>query len=77
MIGATLYSYKAIQKATNNFANKIGEGLSAEVYRGKLDGHEVAVKCFRLDMHSSDEFKNEVSTWNLDYTQICELALGL
>lgn len=62
MIGATLYSYKKIQKATSNFANKIGEGQSAEVYRGKLDGQEVAVKCFRLGMHSSDEFKNEVST---------------
>jgi RIO-like serine/threonine protein kinase len=62
VIGATLYFYRVIQKATNNFANKIGEGLSAEVYRGKLDGQEVAVKCFRPEMHSNDEFKNEVST---------------
>lgn len=66
MIGATLYSYKVIQKATNNFARKIGEGQSAQVYRGKLDGQEVAVKCFKSEMsnNSSDEFKNEVNTRN-------------
>ena len=79
MVGAKLYSYEVIQKATNNFKTKIGEGGSAQVYRGKLDGQDVAVKCLNLKspQRSIKEFKNEVSTWNLDFTQICEFPLGL
>lgn len=79
MIGATLYSYEEIKKATKNFKTKIGEGGCAKVYRGELDGQDVAVKCFESKMldKSKDHFKNEVSTWNLDFTLIRQLPLGL
>ncbi|CAN6452103.1 unnamed protein product [Victoria cruziana] len=57
------FSLTSIRTATDNFseANKLGEGGYGPVYRGTIDGKEIAVK--RLSNQSgqgSIEFKNEV-----------------
>ncbi|KAJ0764294.1 putative protein kinase RLK-Pelle-DLSV family [Helianthus annuus] len=59
----TLFSLSKISRATNDFAvdNKLGEGRFGPVYKGVLEGQEIAVK--RLSKSSQqglDEFKNEV-----------------
>ncbi|KAJ0721915.1 putative protein kinase RLK-Pelle-DLSV family [Helianthus annuus] len=59
----TLFSLSNISRATNDFAvdNKLGEGGFGPVYKGVLEGQEIAVK--RLSKSSQqglDEFKNEV-----------------
>ncbi|KAM0937048.1 putative protein kinase RLK-Pelle-DLSV family [Dioscorea sansibarensis] len=58
-----LLDYNTIMAATNNFAfaNKLGEGGFGPVYRGNLQGQEIAVK--KLSKSSGqgyEEFKNEV-----------------
>nr|XP_043615891.1 G-type lectin S-receptor-like serine/threonine-protein kinase At4g27290 [Erigeron canadensis] len=58
-----LFSLSQIYRATNNFSmeNKLGEGGFGPVYKGMLEGQEVAVK--RLSKSSRqgvDEFENEV-----------------
>nr|XP_043615907.1 G-type lectin S-receptor-like serine/threonine-protein kinase At4g27290 [Erigeron canadensis] len=58
-----LFSLSQIYRATNNFSieNKLGEGGFGPVYKGMLEGQEVAVK--RLSTSSRqgvDEFVNEV-----------------
>nr|XP_043620436.1 G-type lectin S-receptor-like serine/threonine-protein kinase At4g27290 isoform X4 [Erigeron canadensis] len=58
-----LFSFSTIEKATASFSpdNKLGEGGFGPVYKGILEGGEIAVK--RLSNTSSqglDEFKNEV-----------------
>ncbi|XP_017408618.2 LOW QUALITY PROTEIN: cysteine-rich receptor-like protein kinase 25 [Vigna angularis] len=57
------FKLSVIEAATNNFSqeNKIGRGGFGEVYKGVLDGRQIAVK--RLSISSSqgeNEFKNEV-----------------
>ncbi|XP_076928944.1 G-type lectin S-receptor-like serine/threonine-protein kinase At4g27290 [Bidens hawaiensis] len=57
------FSLSKIANATNNFStnNKLGQGGFGPVYKGVLEGREIAVK--RLSKTSSqgfDEFKNEV-----------------
>ncbi|KAL8257662.1 hypothetical protein R6Q59_029703 [Mikania micrantha] len=59
----SLFGLSKIQRATNNFSvdNKLGEGGFGPVYKGVLEGQEIAVK--RLSKSSQqglDEFKNEV-----------------
>ncbi|KAJ0718673.1 putative protein kinase RLK-Pelle-DLSV family [Helianthus annuus] len=59
----TLFCLSKISRATNDFAvdNKLGEGGFGPVYKGVLEGQEIAVK--RLSKSSQqglDEFKNEV-----------------
>ncbi|KAM0010028.1 putative protein kinase RLK-Pelle-DLSV family [Helianthus debilis subsp. tardiflorus] len=59
----TLFSLSKISRATNDFMvdNKLGEGGFGPVYKGVLEGQEIAVK--RLSKSSQqglDEFKNEV-----------------
>lgn len=56
------FTFQSIASATNNFSstNKLGKGGFGEVYKGKVDGQEVAVK--RLSRNSGqgvNEFKNE------------------
>ncbi|XP_039115264.1 receptor-like serine/threonine-protein kinase SD1-8 isoform X1 [Dioscorea cayenensis subsp. rotundata] len=58
-----LLDYNTIMAATNNFAfvNKLGEGGFGPVYKGNLQGQEIAVK--KLSKSSGqgyEEFKNEV-----------------
>nr|XP_043620434.1 G-type lectin S-receptor-like serine/threonine-protein kinase At4g27290 isoform X2 [Erigeron canadensis] len=58
-----LFSFSAVAKATASFSsdNKLGEGGFGPVYKGILEGGEIAVK--RLSITSSQglhEFKNEV-----------------
>nr|XP_043623399.1 G-type lectin S-receptor-like serine/threonine-protein kinase At4g27290 isoform X2 [Erigeron canadensis] len=58
-----LFSFSTIEKATASFSlyNKLGQGGFGPVYKGILEGGEIAVK--RLSSTSSqglDEFKNEV-----------------
>ncbi|XP_060667648.1 G-type lectin S-receptor-like serine/threonine-protein kinase SD1-13 isoform X2 [Ziziphus jujuba] len=58
-----LLSFSSVMAATDNFSlcNKIGEGAFGPVYKGKLQGHNIAVK--RLSKHSRQgltEFKNEL-----------------
>ncbi|XP_060672906.1 G-type lectin S-receptor-like serine/threonine-protein kinase CES101 isoform X2 [Ziziphus jujuba] len=56
-------SFSSVVKATDNFSvlNKLGEGGYGPVYKGKLQGYEIAVK--RLSKNSGQgmaEFKSEV-----------------
>ncbi|XP_017695981.2 G-type lectin S-receptor-like serine/threonine-protein kinase At4g27290 [Phoenix dactylifera] len=59
-----LFSFSTLLAATNNFSasNKLGEGGFGPVYKGMLEGHELAVK--RLSRSSGQgvvEFRNEIS----------------
>ncbi|XP_057537429.1 cysteine-rich receptor-like protein kinase 44 isoform X2 [Amaranthus tricolor] len=60
------FSVGTIKVATDNFAdeNKLGEGASGTVYKGKLpDGQEIAVKRFERNAILGDaQFKNEILT---------------
>ncbi|KAK4263844.1 hypothetical protein QN277_029207 [Acacia crassicarpa] len=65
-LGVPLFSYKELEKATNNFdhSRELGNGGFGSVYYGKLqDGREVAVK--RLYDHNYrrvEQFMNEIET---------------
>ncbi|XP_059069153.1 rust resistance kinase Lr10-like [Cryptomeria japonica] len=59
----TRYSYSSLQKITNNFAHKLGEGGFGIVYKGKLpSGTLVAVKMLDHSRQSETQFMNEVAT---------------
>ncbi|KAM3396146.1 G-type lectin S-receptor-like serine/threonine-protein kinase [Capsicum galapagoense] len=58
-----LVDLSTIAKATNNFSidNQIGEGGFGPVYKGLLEGQEIAVKRLsRTSTQGENEFKNEV-----------------
>ncbi|WMV39795.1 hypothetical protein MTR67_033180 [Solanum verrucosum] len=58
-----LFDLSTIAKATNNFSidRKIGEGGFGPVYKGILEGQEIAVKRLsRTSTQGENEFKNEV-----------------
>ncbi|GMN23485.1 hypothetical protein TIFTF001_051318, partial [Ficus carica] len=58
------YSYAAVKRMTNSFAEKIGKGGYGAVYKGKLpDGLPVAVKVLHESKTSDgEEFINEVAS---------------
>jgi hypothetical protein len=58
-----LLSFACIATATDNFsqANKLGEGGFGAVYKGKLSGHEIAVKRLsKCSKQGLEEFKTEI-----------------
>ncbi|KAG5597723.1 hypothetical protein H5410_038955 [Solanum commersonii] len=58
-----LFDLSTIMKATNNFSidRKIGEGGFGPVYKGILEGQEIAVKRLsRISTQGENEFMNEV-----------------
>ncbi|KAJ0974862.1 hypothetical protein J5N97_016827 [Dioscorea zingiberensis] len=72
-----LLDYNTVMAATNNFSlsNKLGEGGFGPVYKGNLQGQEIAVK--RLSKTSgqgNEEFKNEVELIaRLQHTKLVRL----
>ncbi|GLT61329.1 hypothetical protein SLA2020_340470 [Shorea laevis] len=59
----TRYSYIDIQRVTENFKDKLGQGAYGTVYKGKLsDEVFVAVKILNNSVGNGDEFINEVGT---------------
>ncbi|GKV16776.1 hypothetical protein SLEP1_g27367 [Rubroshorea leprosula] len=57
------FSYSEIQKITNSFADKLGQGGYGSVYKGKLlDGRIVAVKVLSNSKGNGQEFINEVAS---------------
>ncbi|KAF2582012.1 hypothetical protein F2Q68_00003635 [Brassica cretica] len=58
-----LIELEAVVKATGNFSNcnKLGQGGFGIVYKGTLDGQEIAVKRLsKTSVQGTDEFMNEV-----------------
>ncbi|CAJ1977495.1 unnamed protein product [Sphenostylis stenocarpa] len=61
------YSFLEVQKMTNSFRNKLGQGGFGSVYKGKLpDGSVVAVKILSISKGNGEEFINEV--WSISKT---------
>ncbi|KAL3642019.1 hypothetical protein CASFOL_012834 [Castilleja foliolosa] len=57
----TAISLSTLKKATNDFTEQIGEGMSALVFKGKLDdGQLVAVKRMNPDCGREKSYSNEV-----------------
>ncbi|KAL8140093.1 hypothetical protein V2J09_006114 [Rumex salicifolius] len=57
------YTYSQIQKITNSFKEKLGEGGFGGVYKGKLvDGRLVAVKMLKESKGNGEDFINEVAS---------------
>ncbi|XP_058754098.1 cysteine-rich receptor-like protein kinase 4 [Vicia villosa] len=57
------FDFEIIILATNNFsdANELGKGGFGSVYKGTLDGHDVAIKRLATNSKQGEtEFKNEV-----------------
>ncbi|XP_039161035.1 G-type lectin S-receptor-like serine/threonine-protein kinase At2g19130 [Eucalyptus grandis] len=57
------FEYRVLNKATNNFSEKIGEGGFSSVFRGALpDSTPIAVKKLMNQSQSNEQFLAEVST---------------
>uniref|UniRef100_A0A803LSR5 non-specific serine/threonine protein kinase n=1 Tax=Chenopodium quinoa TaxID=63459 RepID=A0A803LSR5_CHEQI len=64
-IDAKAYSYAELKSATGDFdpSNKLGEGGFGSVYKGILNGNEVAVKQLAVTSHQGkDQFITEIAT---------------
>ena len=59
----TVFSYREIQLATNDFSQRLGDGVFGPVFRRKLEhGRPVAIKVLsRGSRQGSREFLNEVN----------------
>ncbi|KAK6154387.1 hypothetical protein DH2020_008635 [Rehmannia glutinosa] len=59
--GILEYSYKDLQKATDNFTTLIGQGAYGPVYKAQMSGDTVAVKVLATDSKQGEkEFQTEV-----------------
>ncbi|GLT91846.1 hypothetical protein SLE2022_097140 [Rubroshorea leprosula] len=62
-LAAKRYSFKDVEKMTNKFKDKLGEGGFGAVYKGKLsDGCLVAVKVLNKAKDNGESFMNEVAS---------------
>ncbi|CAM6078987.1 unnamed protein product [Sphagnum tenellum] len=58
----TIFRYKELKAATNNFEEKLGGGQFGHVYKGRLHEQDVAVKkILKTNTHNLGEFINEVA----------------
>ncbi|KAF8021347.1 hypothetical protein BT93_G1704 [Corymbia citriodora subsp. variegata] len=63
LISSRRYTYKDIERMTNSFQEKLGQGGYGYVYKGKLrDGQLVAVKLLKNLKGDGEEFINEVAS---------------
>jgi serine/threonine protein kinase len=57
------YTYSDVEKLTNSFKEKVGQGGYGVVYKGKLpDGRMVAMKILSTSKGNGEEFINEVTS---------------
>ncbi|KAK8588968.1 hypothetical protein V6N13_087856 [Hibiscus sabdariffa] len=57
------YSYREIEKISNGFKDKLGEGGYGSVFKGKLrSGYVVAIKLLENSKGNGEDFINEVAT---------------
>ncbi|XP_023634317.1 cysteine-rich receptor-like protein kinase 26 [Capsella rubella] len=72
------FEFSAVRSATNNFSpkNELGEGGFGKVYKGVLNGQEVAVKRLSDNAQQGEiQFKNEVlSMANLSHRNLVRLV---
>ncbi|KAF7034336.1 hypothetical protein CFC21_045364 [Triticum aestivum] len=53
-------TFQSLKEVTNNFADKLGSGASAEVYRGEFNGEVIAVKKLPFRIGTDEkQFQNE------------------
>ncbi|CAK7334800.1 unnamed protein product [Dovyalis caffra] len=58
----TIFQYRELEEATENFQALLGQGSSASVFKGILsDGTSVAVKRIEGEKHGEKEFRSEVA----------------
>jgi serine/threonine protein kinase len=63
LMGPQRYTYSNLEKITNSFREKVGQGGYGAVYKGKLpDGRMVAVKILSASKGNGEEFINEVAS---------------
>ena len=63
---AKQYTFQELTTATNGFSEILGQGGSATVYKGFLDGTDVAVKMLSSNsQQGSQEFLNKVYYFGL------------
>ncbi|KAK8712255.1 hypothetical protein V6N13_147495 [Hibiscus sabdariffa] len=57
------YSYREIERISNGFKDKLGEGGYGSVFKGKLrSGYLVAIKLLENSKGNGEDFINEVAT---------------
>ncbi|CAM0882212.1 unnamed protein product [Alopecurus aequalis] len=57
------YTYSEVERMTNTFAHKLGQGGHGDVYRGdRRDAHQITVKVLKNCKGSDKDFMNEVAS---------------